>query len=66
MTTEIIGIIATTLIAMSFLSNNLKTIRILNTIGSIMMIIYGYLLNAYSTIILNIIVILINIRKIKR
>ena len=66
MTTEIIGIIATTLIAMSFLSNNLKTIRILNTVGSIIMIIYGYLLNAYSTIILNTIVILINIKKIKR
>jgi hypothetical protein len=66
MMTEVIGIIGTTLIGISFLSNNLKKIRIYNIIGSIIMIIYGILLNAYSMIILNLIVIIINIKKIKR
>lgn len=63
---EIIGIIATILLVMSmaYNSKNRKTIlvmRSLNAISSLLFIIYSIVLFAYSTILSNLIILLIDI-----
>lgn len=63
MNVETIGIIGTLLVLVSFLSNNLKTIRIINLIGSIIFIIYGILINAFSVWFLNGMLLIIHIVK---
>lgn len=60
---ECIGIIGTLFVVLSFLTNNESSIRIWNSIGSVVFIFYGILLGSVSMIILNTIVIIINIRK---
>lgn len=51
--TEIIGISASIFVLISFTRKDIKQIRILNTIGSCIFIIYGILLQSPSLIILN-------------
>lgn len=63
---EIIGIIATVivLISMSFKTTSFKgtiCMRIINLIGSVAFTIYGFLLPAYATAIMNAILFFINI-----
>lgn len=41
---EIIGIIATLFVVISFTFKNLRTVRIVNLIGSVLFIVYGVLL----------------------
>lgn len=65
---EIIGVIGTVLILIGFLSNSEKTIRLFDLAGSILFVLYGALIGAYSNILLNgalIIVHLIKLRKLK-
>ena len=50
---EVIGIIATCIILVSFVFNDTVKIRILNMIGSFMFVIYGVYLNALSIWLLN-------------
>lgn len=63
---EILGVVATLFIVLSMSCKTLTKkssiiMRLLNTLGSIIFIIYGLLLPALSTTILNIIVVGINI-----
>lgn len=63
---EILGVVATLFIVVSMSCKTLTKkssiiMRVLNTLGSIIFIIYGLLLPALSTTILNIIVVGINI-----
>lgn len=63
---EILGVVATLFIVVSMSCKTLTKkssiiMRLLNTLGSIIFIIYGLLLPALSTTILNIIVVGINI-----
>lgn len=51
---EYIGIIASLFIFLSFIFKNPNRIRIVNSVGSVLFIIYGILLKSYSISILNI------------
>ena len=48
-TVEIIGLAASSLVLVSFLFNKKRTIRILNSCGCIVFIIYGILINSFTT-----------------
>lgn len=65
MVIEIIGILATILIliSMSFKTTSIKWsiwMRALNIAGSVVFVVYGFLLPAYSTAILNAALVLVN------
>ena len=69
MSYELIGIAGTILILIGFLSNSEKSIRIFDMIGSACFVTYGILIHAWSNILLNgilIIVHIIKLRKMKR
>lgn len=61
MNIEIIGTLASIVILISFLTNNVFKIRCINIIGSIIFIIYGVLISSFSILLLNGILILIHI-----
>lgn len=50
---EIIGVIASVIVLISFVMNGEKKIRIINIIGAILFIVYGILINAFSVWFLN-------------
>lgn len=58
---EIIGILASIVVLISFLFNNEKRIRMINIVGAILFVIYGILINAFSVWFLNGALILIHI-----
>ena len=60
-TVEIIGIVASVLVLVSFLFKNIRTIRIISIGGCIVFVVYGVLLNALSIWLLNGILILVHI-----
>lgn len=60
---EILGIIATLFIVIAFAMNSKKLIRIFDTIGAILFIIYGVLIGSLSVWLLNGILVIINIHK---
>lgn len=49
--TELIGYAASFIVLISFLMKNIKTLRIINTLGCFLFIIYGILLNTSIPII---------------
>lgn len=60
--TEIIGYLASLIVLISFLMKNIKTLRIINTIGCIFFVAYGILLNfSIPIIITNVAIVGINI-----
>jgi uncharacterized protein with PQ loop repeat len=61
---EILGIIATILILISFASSNKLVIRTVNSIGSVLFVIYGIAIGATSVWLLNGLCIILNIYKI--
>lgn len=58
---EIVGITGTLFVLLSFLMKDLKKVRIINIIGAVLFVVYGVLINAYSTWILNGVLIIIHI-----
>ena len=60
---EVSGIIATLFIVVAFAMNSKKLIRIFDTIGAVLFIIYGILINSLSVWLLNGILVIINIHK---
>lgn len=58
---EIVGITGTLFVLLSFLMKDLTKVRIVNIIGAILFVVYGILINAYSTWILNGVLIIIHI-----
>ena len=60
---EVLGIIATLFIVIAFAMNSKKLIRIFDTIGAILFIIYGILIGSLSVWLLNGILVIINIHK---
>ena len=58
---EIIGILASIIVLISFLFNNEKRIRMINIIGAILFVIYGISTNSISVLFLNGTLILIHI-----
>ncbi len=58
---EIIGLIASGFVLVSFLLKGEKKIRIVNALGSIIFIVYGLLINALSVWLLNIVTLIVQI-----
>lgn len=58
---EILGILASTLVLISFLFKKERSIRLVNILGAIMFVIYGLLINALSVWLLNGILIFIHL-----
>ena len=61
MNIEIFGIIGSILILASISFKNILYLRVFNLVGSIFFVVYGALISAWSTIVLNAVTILINI-----
>ena len=66
MLVELIGIVGTIFILLSFVKTGEKRIRRLNLIGSVIYVVYGTLINSFSTIVLNIIMIFVHIYYLKK
>ena len=60
--TEIMGYAASLGVLLSFLMKDIKTLRVVNSIGCALFIIYGYMLHySFPIIITNVAIIMINI-----
>lgn len=57
---EIIGYVGTALVLVSFLMSSVYKLRVINTIGSLVSIVYGVLMHVYPTVVLNVCLALIN------
>ena len=58
---EIVGITATLFVLLSFLMRDISTVRVVNIIGAWLFVIYGLLINSFSTWLLNGVLIIIHI-----
>lgn len=58
---ELIGIAGTLFVLLSFLMKDLKKVRIINIIGAVLFVVYGILIKALSTWLLNLILIIVHI-----
>lgn len=63
---ELIGIAGTVFILLSFIKTGERRIRQLNLVGSIIFVVYGSLINSFSTVFLNIIMIFVHIYYLKK
>lgn len=63
---ELIGIAGTLLILVGFLSNSEKKIRLFDMAGSVLFVIYGALIGAYSNILLNGALVIVHIVKLHK
>ena len=61
MNPEIIGLIATLLVFVSYLPKNVKWIRIINTVGCVVWIIYGIMIGGLSVWLMNALVMIVHI-----
>lgn len=61
---EIVGSIGNVFILASYMFNN-KKLRIVNLIGTFFLLIYGFMLEAFSAIMLNVIKIFIHLYKLR-
>lgn len=66
MNPEYIGLTGTVLILIAFLCNGEKKIRLFDMAGSVLFVIYGCFIHAYSNIVLNGILILVHIWKLHK
>ncbi len=62
---EIFGYLSMIVVLISMMMENMKLLRIINSIACSMFIIYGYFHGAYPVVLMNIIVIIINLYKLK-
>jgi len=61
---EIFGYISMIVVLISMMMKDVKTLRIVNSIACAMFVAYGFILNAYPIVIMNILVIAINVYQI--
>ena len=66
MTYEMFGSLGKVLILIGFLSDSEKRIRIFDMAGSALFVLYGILIGAYSNILLNGILIIVHIFKLRK
>ena len=62
---EVLGIIATLFVLAAFSLNDKRLIRLVDSMGAVLFVIYGILINSLSVWLLNICLIIINLYKIK-
>lgn len=60
---EMLGVLATIFILIAFTQTSTKRIRIINSVGSIMFVVYGLCIHAFSVWLLNGLCIIINMYK---
>ena len=58
---ELIGYLASALVAISLMMSSILKLRIINLIGAVIFTIYGVLISAYPIVIVNFIIVLINL-----
>lgn len=63
MNIEILGWVATLIIIVSFLVNDIKTLRTFSLIGAILWVIYGFVIQSSSIVFLNLVIVGIQIYK---
>lgn len=63
---ELLGILASLLVLISFLFKSEFKIRIVNIAGAIMFVIYGFLISSFSVQLLNFILVIVHIRRLKQ
>ena len=61
---ELLGIVASLFIISAFLFKDVKTIRILDSIGALLYVIYGIFIHSYANILLNSVLVIIQIIRI--
>lgn len=66
MNNEIIGLTAMVFVLASFLSNKMRSTRIINIIGAVLFVIYGVLIHSPSTWMLNGVLVLVHIYYLKK
>jgi len=63
---EWIGYIASFLVAISFIFKKVKYLRLVNTIGCITFVVYGYFIDSYPVMIANMFIFIMNIYHLTR
>lgn len=63
---EIFGLVASAMVVISFSFRDVKLIRIVNIIGSIMYVIYGFVINSISNMVMNAILVCIHLYYLRR
>lgn len=63
---ELIGLLGTAIILIAFLFNTERQIRIYDMIGSVLFVVYGALIGSYSNVILNGVLIIVHVVKLRR
>lgn len=58
---ELIGIIGSCFICVAFLFKNIFWVRVFDSVGAVLFIIYGLVIHSFSTVLLNSILILIQL-----
>lgn len=66
MVDEIIGLVATVFVLISFLEKEPQKIRKINIIGACLFVVYGARINAISTCLLNFVLVFIHIHYLRR
>lgn len=66
MNNEVIGIVATCFIVFAFMQSGEKKIRIMDSIGAVLFIVYGICIHSFSTVLLNSILVFIQAMKLWR
>lgn len=60
---ELIGVLASIIVLLSFVMNGESRIRVINIVGALLFVIYGLLINAFSVWFLNGTLLLVHIYK---
>lgn len=63
---EAVGLCGTVFILIAFMFNDEKRIRIFDLIGAVLFVAYGFLIGAYSNVVLNGILIVVQLIKLRR
>lgn len=63
---QAIGILAAVIVFVSFFSKDMKRVRIINSIGCIVFIIYGLLISAYGVWLLNLATLVLHMVMLRR
>ena len=63
---ESLGILASVLVLISFLFKSEFKIRIVNITGAITFVVYGFLINSFSVQMLNFVLVIVHIRRLKQ
>ena len=63
---EIFGYVSMVVVLISMLMNDIKKLRIVNSIACAMFVIYGVSLHAYPIVIMNVLVIIINLYRLSK